>query len=273
MTACASESVEFWRPAELPGVEVLRVKHSERHWRWYHETYSVCSIMTGLGTVEWNYRGRHHSAPAPQMQLYEPGNVHVTNKPLLDCEFRVLFISRASAQAAAEELGTSSEPHWKAFASGDGRVLRALLGLHAALESSADRLEVDSRYASCVRMLFGEFAEDGIPHAGKPSRTALRRARDFIYTNFAQPIALDELSEVAHVSRFHFVRAFAAEFGLPPHAFQMQVRIHRAQDLLAAGQQSATVAAATGFYDQSHFTRHFKRIVGVSPAHYARMVQ
>jgi AraC-like DNA-binding protein len=58
--------------------------------------------------------------------------------------------------------------------------------------------------------------------------------------------------------------------GLPPHAFQLDLRIARARALLAAGDPPAAVAAACGFYDQAHLTRVFKQAVGVPPGRYAR---
>jgi transcriptional regulator GlxA family with amidase domain len=62
---------------------------------------------------------------------------------------------------------------------------------------------------------------------------------------------------------------FHREVGLPPHAYQIQVRVARARALIATGVPLAEVASMTGFADQSHLTRLFKRIVGVPPGQYA----
>jgi transcriptional regulator GlxA family with amidase domain len=56
---------------------------------------------------------------------------------------------------------------------------------------------------------------------------------------------------------------------MPPHAYQIQVRLLRAKKLLRSGRHPADVAYATGFADQSHFSRHFKRLMGLTPARYA----
>jgi AraC-like DNA-binding protein len=66
------------------------------------------------------------------------------------------------------------------------------------------------------------------------------------------------------------LRAFRAETGLPPHAYLNQVRVRQARALLASGMAPAQVAATTGFADQAHLTRHFKRVVGVPPGAYQR---
>jgi AraC-like DNA-binding protein len=66
------------------------------------------------------------------------------------------------------------------------------------------------------------------------------------------------------------VHAFTSEAGLSPHAYQVHVRVERARSLLQKGISPAIVATNLGFADQSHFTRHFKRIMHVTPAQYAR---
>jgi AraC-like DNA-binding protein len=86
---------------------------------------------------------------------------------------------------------------------------------------------------------------------------------------YASRLTLAELAGIAHVSPFHLVRTFKQQIGLSPHAYLNQVRIRRAKELLQRGASPAEAALSVGFYDQSHFGRHFKRTVGVSPARFA----
>jgi AraC-like DNA-binding protein len=83
-------------------------------------------------------------------------------------------------------------------------------------------------------------------------------------------VTLGELAAVAGLSRFELVRRFREQIGIPPHAFQTNLRIEQARRLLAGGVAPAAVAATCGFADQPHLTRTFKRAVGVTPARYAR---
>lgn len=76
------------------------------------------------------------------------------------------------------------------------------------------------------------------------------------------------LARVAGLSAFHLCRVFRDAVGMPPHAYQTQVRVRQAKSLLRAGMPAAQVAAAAGFSDQAHLTRHFKQIVGVTPGRY-----
>jgi AraC-like DNA-binding protein len=67
------------------------------------------------------------------------------------------------------------------------------------------------------------------------------------------------------------VRCFGGRFGLPPHRYLTGRRVDRARRLLLAGAPAADVAAATGFTDQAHLTRHFKRYLGTTPGRYSKV--
>jgi AraC-like DNA-binding protein len=100
---------------------------------------------------------------------------------------------------------------------------------------------------------------------------AIERAKHYLHDNFSEAISLDELVALTRLSRFHLVRTFALHTGIPPHAYQLKLRIERACVLLRSGVTAAETATQVGFADQSHFTRHFKRIRRITPARYARM--
>ena len=98
----------------------------------------------------------------------------------------------------------------------------------------------------------------------------MRRARAFLHDALADKITLDELAEHAALDKFHLVRAFRAEVGLPPYEYLTHLRVSRARELLRRGVLVAEAAQAVGFYDESQLHRHFRRIVGVPPGVYAR---
>jgi AraC family transcriptional regulator len=101
---------------------------------------------------------------------------------------------------------------------------------------------------------------------GRLPRQALQAVEEYIHAHLDQSISLAELAAVAHLSEFHFARLFKQTTGLPPHQFVIHQRIERAKRLITAGRLSlAQIAIEVGFSDQSQFTRHFKRLVGVTP--------
>src|SRR4051812_24547581 len=103
---------------------------------------------------------------------------------------------------------------------------------------------------------------------------ALRRVRGYIDNHIGERISLDELAREAGVSRFHFARQFRLSTGESPMEYLRRVRIERSKSILQTRDATiAEVAARLGFSDQSHFTRIFGRLVGVSPGSFARSEQ
>jgi AraC-like DNA-binding protein len=266
------ESIAFSRPPELPGVEVISVEHSARRWRVFHDTYAVVTILDVSGrSLEWFYRHKIYGTQAANVMLIEPGEVHASMKITPPATFRVLCVDPWLVECVAKELAmTTCHPHLKFVKVTDPPFFRAFALLHRSLENGANTLERQSHFSACIRLLVEECTERSLSTGLKrPDRLSLLRARDFIWEYYTENITLDELATVTGLSRFHLVRAFAAEFGMPPHAYLNQVRLAKAKKFIAAGIPLAAVAAEMGFADQSHFTRHFKKAYGVTPAEYA----
>ena len=78
------------------------------------------------------------------------------------------------------------------------------------------------------------------------------------------------LAQLTQLNPLKLLLSFRQVTGLPPHAYLVQIRVQQAKQQLAAGRAIATVALETGFSDQSHLNRHFKRLVGVTPGQYVR---
>lgn len=104
------------------------------------------------------------------------------------------------------------------------------------------------------------------------SRRALNRARSYIAENLGERFTLDDLARQAGVSRFHFARLFRVSTGDSPMAYLLKSRIERAKQMLLHEQRPVCeIAAALGFCDQSHLTRTFRRMTGVTPREFARL--
>jgi AraC-like DNA-binding protein len=94
--------------------------------------------------------------------------------------------------------------------------------------------------------------------------------QDYIHAHYDQSISIGQLSVLTQLHPAYLVRTFHATMGVPPHVYLIHVRVLAAKRLLLAGMDSGQVAVETGFADQSHLTRHFKRLVGVPPVRYVQ---
>jgi len=110
--------------------------------------------------------------------------------------------------------------------------------------------------------------EDGTDRGMGSHPRAVSEAVRFIHENYARDVSLNDIAEAVHLSPFHAARLFKQALGVSPHQYLIQVRVNSARSLLSAGsgeRSLAEVASAVGFADQSHLTRHFKRLLGITP--------
>jgi AraC-like DNA-binding protein len=181
-------------------------------------------------------------------------------------------------RAAAEVMDTKSDSvgspgAWRAVCDQPGLAAR-LLGLQRATRTRPEALHADQTVSAA---LAAWRAQSGCPEhqpVHKPSAVppGIRRAKAMIDAAPEAVVRLDALAAAAGLSRFHFVRVFARSTGQTPHSYRTSRRINAARRMLSADSAPADVAAACGFADQSHLTRTFRRLLGVTPAVYARAI-
>jgi AraC-like DNA-binding protein len=140
----------------------------------------------------------------------------------------------------------------------------------AILRSSTSPIRLQSVVTGLVNALL----EAGLvwtPDLGpRTERHAVDRARELLSARLSAPPSLQELADAVGANRFVLLRQFRRSVGLPPHAYVLRLRVERARSLLTQGAEIAKVALLLGFSDQSHFSRLFKRVVGIAPGDYRR---
>ncbi|QWW71049.1 AraC family transcriptional regulator [Rhizobium sp. WYJ-E13] len=162
-------------------------------------------------------------------------------------------------------------------AASDPTTLQVALSLAAAVEQTecADPLLMEHlgmALACSVVRLLGTRPAVGIRSIRSEK---LKRVTEYVEDYLCRAdLTVDELAGVAHMSHFHFSRAFKKAVGKPPHQFILDRRIERARIYLADGKETLSeIAYATGFSSQAHFSSVFRRIVGVTPTDYRRSLQ
>jgi AraC family transcriptional regulator len=134
-----------------------------------------------------------------------------------------------------------------------------------------DRLATESlANLLAVHLLRTASAPRPARRTGGLQRRQLRAVVEYVEEHLDAGPTLDQMAAVAHLSPYHFARQFKVATGLPPHQYVIARRVERAKLLLERTRDPslADVAARVGFSDQSQFTRHFKRLVGVTPGQF-----
>jgi len=272
-THAVGENLVSWkRPRGLDDVIVLTATNCTRGFEVFHDSYDVCEISRGA--CDYHYRGKRLVGAAGALQLFEPGELHRSPKVISVGDVRVLHLPREMVAKYAETLDLTRVLHWKTFQIDHPRVFGMIQRLHDCLERRSPLLEVQSRFTVCLETLLLAGAE-APPSAPAKDRepSAVRRGRDLLLSRIAEDVSLNEVAEASGLSVFRFIRAFRACYGCPPHAYLMRARLTEARQLLNAGESPSQTAAATGFFDQSHLTKYFRRTWWVTPGEYVRSLR
>lgn len=103
------------------------------------------------------------------------------------------------------------------------------------------------------------------------AHSEIRRVRQYLDAHFDEPVRLDALAELAKLSPCYLNRIFQAEVGVPPYEYLVKIRLTHAQEMLSGGASISDAAHESGFADQSHFTRFFKRHIGLTPGEFLQL--
>lgn len=267
------DSARYWRTPLLPGGDLLTAEYRNHaftpHW---HDAYTIPVIVAGAES--YRYRGEDHVAEAGSVPVINPGEVHTGSKAVEGgWRYRVMYAPVSFLHALADEIaGKPQALPW--FAPGvirDADLSTRLAIAHRRLESGNDPLAAEAAMLDALSTLLVRHAQSQ-PRATRPGAddTRVARMKSRLADDLAAPVTLAEMAGAAALSPFHAARLFAQSTGLPPHAWRNQMRLQRALAPLRAGVSVTEVAAASGFTDQSHFTRHFRRMFGVPPGQWQR---
>ena len=140
------------------------------------------------------------------------------------------------------------------------------------LQPDSTALRLRTMPAAVLSSLSGAIADAALfkmpARGGLPPR-ALRRVREYVLAHIEENITIQALASIVGLSRFHFTRAFKQSEGVTPHQFLLQCRVKRVQQLLTATELPLSqIALAAGFSDQSHCSRRFRELVGITPSRY-----
>lgn len=256
--------VEFFRFAHLPGVELRRSRYQECVFRAHtHPVWSVAIIESG--STMSAHSGGYHRAEAGQIVVVPPGHVHACNPTDGDPISYLMFYLSCEWFAPTQPAGVY--PVFPSPIIDDPPLFerwRALFGELIADLDTADRAPLQAAVASLV----AAHAKPDTKQLSAEESSAVATAKRVLRERLAQRVTLKELAAETNMSRSHLSRAFTAAEGLPPHTYHNQLRVDRARELLAAGAPLAEAGLATGFTDQSHFSRVFRQYTGATPSQY-----
>lgn len=269
------EWTKIWHDPQLD-VEFLHAYYVQHAYPPHSHDYYVISLIE-RGHQSFTHKGTKYLTSAGGVILINPGAAHTGEAAdEQGFEMRALYPSLALMETAAFELTGRHQafPFFKDVRVDHPWAKDAIFSLHKAISQEASALECEARLLWTLARLIQRYAE--ARPGGQPlgqEKEAVRRARRYMEEHFFGRITLNELAQEVALSPYYFLRVFRLEVGMPPYTYLESVRVRHAQRLIKAGKPLAEVAIEVGFSSQSHLTRLFKKIIGVTPGQYAQQVR
>ena len=264
------ESAHFQLASELGGLELLDAKYTNQNFsRHSHEGYTIGVIEKGAQRF---YRtGGNHIAPQDSIILVNADEVHNGQTATEGgWEYKAMYpLPEQFAQMTDGLNPASSAPYFPEPVVYDPELAQQLRLVFDTLAQSDNRLLRETLvYGTLVKLAAKHSKTRAIWEPTTRSQRQLLLVKEFLDDFPQADVSLEDLSKLAGLSPYYLARSFQKEFGLPPHAYQIQSRLRVAKRLLRQGVRISDVAQECGFHDQSHLHRHFKRALGVTPKQY-----
>lgn len=255
-----TDRVSAWHPPVPALREAYHANFDHAYPVHTHDDWTV--LLVDRGVVAYALDGvEHHAGPAA-LSLLPPGVPH-DGRPATAGENyrkRVLYFE-------ADWL-----PGWAGGAAAgdptlrDAGTLRVVHAMHAALAAPGDLMAAEQDAIILRERILRHL--DRPAHAARDTPLA-RRLRELLDSRYTEPLTITAIAAELAVHPSHLVRVFTQSYGIPPHQYLVSRRVDHARRLLVDGHRPADVAARAGFHDQSHLTRHFRRILGTTPSSFA----
>lgn len=271
-----SSQFRFFKSRHVPGLTVLQAAMADFSYDFHaHEEYAFG--VTLAGRQDFFSGGQFHRSPPGNVILLNPEEVH-DGRPGDDSTlgYVMAYVSPGQLEALfADAVGREGAGRFRGKDTliSDPALRKVILELvHLVIRQEGTRIDQEhALYQITTRLVqrAGKFEPGG--SVSRPD-ALVKRAKDYILAHLEEDVSLDDISQAAHLSKYHFLRLFRQQFGMTPHQYVLNCRINAARSALETGAGPNDVALRYGFADLSHFNRRFKRIYGMTPYQYQRSV-
>ncbi|CAM5779812.1 AraC family transcriptional regulator [Castellaniella caeni] len=263
------------------GVELLDVQlQGHPFGKHSHDAYAIGIMEHGTGGNV--YRGERQVLPEKTLSLMNPDELHDGFSISESLKYKMIYVSEKSMRAL---LGINVLHGFREYAAHDtdGTTAISLNRVHTLLEQKDHvgwRLAVDSEITTMLEAVMSRHSKIDLRKKGKEPRAVSiikNYLNDLTLTASrgsgsppGESVTLEALAQLVDLNQNYLLNVFSQHVGISPYAYWMSRRIGAAKKLVAQGWSLSSVAQELGFYDQAHFTRAFKKAIGVTPGQLVR---
>lgn len=232
-----------------------------------HDTYAIGVTIEGVQT--FRYRGvSWHSLPG-EVVVIHPDEIHDGGAGTPQgLRYRMLYLDPAMLlDAGARGAGL---PFVSGGVVADTDLRGIVVSMLADLDNEIEDIALDDRTVLLVDTLARHAGNDR-GQTGSIAREAIARCCAYLTENLAAGIGSAELERVSGLDRFTLARQFRRALGTSPHRYLVMRRLDRAKRLIGEGGSLVDAAISSGFVDQSHMNRHFRKAFGMTPGRWAAL--
>jgi AraC-like DNA-binding protein len=266
---CGSPGDGIRVAAPVDGIERIEARlHGKVFEPHRHDTYALGVTLGGIQTFQ--YRGESRYSTPGSIIIIHPDEVHDGGAGTeATLRYRMMYLQPERLIAALGDNGAAL-PFIAAPVVGDVALRQAIGEAVVDLDCGIDELALDDILTRIAEGLCRHAGVGGKP-AGRSAKRAVFEATDYLRANLDRPVGSQELETISGHDRFTLARQFRRVLGTSPHRYLLMRRLEQARRMIATGHSLAGAALDTGFADQAHFTRHFKRAYGVTPGRWATL--
>jgi AraC-like DNA-binding protein len=254
----------------FPGIERMEARfYGDAFDLHRHDTYAIGVTLQGVQS--FHYRGAlRHSLPGNLIVLH-PDELHDGGAGTEDgLRYRILYLEPSLLLRALEDEHAPLPFVGQPVLTDEG-LKASLLSVLGPLDQGLDDLAVDDLVSRIAQGL-AVHASQRLKPLGSLAWRQVHLARDYLEAHATRSVRSQELEKITGLDRYALSRHFRALLATSPHRFLLMRRLQHARSMIEAGEPLAEIAVATGFADQSHLNRHFKKAFGLTPGRWAGLV-
>jgi len=264
----------YWHVPDLPGMDMLHADFTTHEYA-PHVHHSFVIAVTEVGGAEFKSRGRTDIAHQQALLVFNPSEPHSGRMGGSSrWRYRAFYLAEPGIRHLLTTLGIDQTRYFMSNILGDRELIASFLELHRAFDGHReqwDALRQQELFVHSFGSLFQSHGQAGQRAQGVPADAqVLAPVLELLHDAFAERLTLEQMAAAADLTPFQLIGAFNRTIGLTPHTYLTQLRLRAAIAQLAAGRPLIEAAIASGFYDQSALTKHFKRTFGMTPLQYVR---
>lgn len=237
----------------------------------FHEYYVIGFIENGKRFL--SCKNEDYIIETGDLILLNPNDTHtceqVDNRTL---DYRCINIKTDVMKKITYEITQKAYlPSFTQKVVFHSELVSSLKDLHLMIMEEQTDFKKEELFFFLIEQLIESYTSQNSSAIIKEPNTEIKTICEYLETNYAKNITLEDLSLLTGISKYHLLRSFTKQKGISPYSYLETIRISTAKRLLENGISPLEVALQTGFTDQSHFSNFFKKFIGLTPKQYMKI--